>query len=419
MSQFRFATPQFLLLFPLLLLLAFIFRRWLGRKSSLLFSTLHSFEGAPRGWRVKAATTIPPLLRWLALACGLLVMARPQTVERKQWFESTGVDIVMSLDTSGSMQTIDMDPRKNRVSDVYTETTFQGTYQVGTAKKGTWDRLDVVKGVVRKFIKERRGDRLSLVVFGTNARTLTPLTHDLNAVNSMLQLVEIGMVGQATDLQKAIQYALKRLVGITAEDVIEWSKTRAKDYILQQIRTKRCSFIFDKDTTKRIAQAKLDPEIVKAMRAKKPRSQIMILLTDGKHTAKEGEEGREDVLQAAREAALYNIKIYTIGIGSNSPYTFRRIKRQGRNNVVRIPNDSYDKDLMQAIARVTKGQFFSAESKDALRNVYKEINKLEPNRFKVHKWDDIKELYLWFLLPMLGLLALELLSRELLFRRIP
>ncbi len=420
MSQFRFAYPSVILLFPLLLLLGYLTKRWLGRRSTLLFPTLEAFRGAPRGWRVRAATVIPPFLRWMVIALALLALARPQTIQHRRWFEATGVDIVLSLDTSGSMKLIDMDPHKGEhVYNIHERDTLQGTLLYGTAKKGTMDRLDVVKAVARKFISQRHGDRVSLVVFGTYARTLTPLTHDLNAVNSLLELVEVGMVGETTDLQKAIEFALKRLVGLTVEDVIEMFKTRSVDYILEQIRTKQCSFIFDKETLKRIAAAKLPKEIVKAMRKKKPRSQIIILLTDGKHTAKAGAEGREDVLRAAREAALYNIKIYTIGIGSSDAYTFLRIKREGQANVVRVQNSSYDKDLLTEIARLTKGRFFSAQNKQALDAVYQEINKLEPNRYKVHQWEDVEELYLWFLLPLLVLLGLELLLRITLLRRLP
>jgi Ca-activated chloride channel family protein len=420
MSQFRFAYPYVLIAFPVLLLLAYVLRGWLGRRSSLVFSSLQPFQGAPVGWRVKAATILLPLMRWLVIGCGILILARPQDVERKKWFESTGVEIVLSLDTSGSMRVIDMDPNA-RISNMrdYDIDAFN-SIQVGEINKDAKDRLGVVKKVVRTFLSQRKGDRLSLVVFGSKARTLCPLTHDTRTVNTMLQQAQIGMVGEATNLEQGIRYGLKRLVGLTVEDVIEMvNQKRATEYILEQIRTQKNSFLFDKETQKRLSQVKLPPKVLAAMKAKKPRSQIMILLTDGKHTTQPGQEGREAVLKAAKEAALYNIKIYTIGIGSQKSLTYIRDKKFGQNRVRPVRMDSYDEDLMREIARITKARFFSAQDLKGLRYVYKEIDQLEPNRFKVHQWEKTRELYLWLLLPMLGLLGLEMLSRETLFRRLP
>lgn len=419
MTTFRFATPWLLLLLPVLFLGAFAFQRWLRRPVALRVPSLLFFDDAPEGWRLRLARIVPPTLRILALTLGLLALARPQSVERKQWIESTGVDIVLVIDTSGSMKIIDMDPRKGRVSDLHRRFTFRGFFDVGTAAPDTMDRLDVVKSVASDFIKKRKGDQLSLVIFGSEARTFTPLTHDRHAVATMLQQTEIGMAGEATDLQKGIEYGLKRLLGLTVEDILEQAKTRSKDFLLEQIKTRRCSFLFDSDTEKRLAAASLPKEVIDAMRSKKPRSQLMILLTDGKHTAKEGSEGREDVIKAARDAALYNVKIYTIGIGSKQAYTFLRTKRDGRENVVRIPNDSYDEDLMQEIAKITRARFFSAQDRAALQTVYTEIDRLEPNQTQIRSWEKTSEHYLWFLLPALALLALEILLKETLLRRLP
>jgi Ca-activated chloride channel family protein len=419
MNGFRFAYPWIFALLPIWLMLLWWIHRQHRKRVSLRFSSLHALQGAPVGLRTRLARVLPTTLRGMALLLGLIALARPQSVVRKQWFESTGVDIVLSLDTSGSMKIIDMDTRGGLVQDLHRQLTNQGVLDFGTARADAMDRLDVVKTVAQEFIRKRKGDRLSLVIFGTEARTLCPLTHDLSAASSLLTDIQIGIVGEMTDLQKGIEFGLKRLVGLTVEDVLEMAKTRSKDYVLEQIRTRKASFLFDAKTEALLQQAKLDKTILEAMRARKPRSQILILLTDGKHTAKEGSEGREDVLRAAREAALYKVKIYTIGIGSKQAYTFLRIKRSGRDNVVRFPSHSYDEDLMQEIAKITGGRFFAAQDRNALQQVYNDINKLEPNRFKVHQWDETQERYLWFLLPLLGLLALELLLGATLLRRIP
>jgi Ca-activated chloride channel family protein len=421
MKEFRFAYPYLWLAIPFLILLAYLLRGWLQRRNSLLFPQLQPLVNAPASWRLRFARWLPQGLRWLALLFGLAALARPQDVEYRQWTETTGIEIAISIDTSGSMQIIDMDPRGNRVVDVhhYRQGLLGPVYQIGTTPEDTWDRLDVVKAVLAQFLTKRKGDMLTITVFGDDARTLSPLTHDLQSLTGLLHQIEVGMVGHATDLHTAILYSLKRLIGLTVEDVLEMARTRSVEYILHKIRTERTSFIFDADTEKRVSAANLPKEIIAAMKAQKPRSQIMILLTDGMHTATEGEAGRREVLEAAQAAALYKVKIYTIGIGSRDAYTYVRQKREGRNNVVRIPNDSYDEALMQQISEITSGKFFSASDKDALSKVYDSINKLEPNRFKVHQWEKTRELYLWFLLPCLLLIGLELLLRETLFRRLP
>lgn len=421
MNQFRFAYPYLLLAFPILLLCALGLRKWLGQRGSLLFPSLSPFEGMPVGWRVRAIQTLLPTLQWLAIACGIVVLARPQDVERKQRFESTGVELVISLDTSGSMGFIDMDPnaRVRNLRDYLVDNGY-GRMQLGEINKGAKDRLGVVKQVVKTFLSQRKGDRISLVVFGSEARTLCPLTHDTQTVNTMLQQLKVGMVGQQTNLEQGIRYALKRLVGLTVQDVVDMvKKKRSREFIIEQIRTQKNTFIFDKENLKSIADARVPADIVKLMKAKKPRSQTIILLTDGKHTAQLGEEGREAVRNAAKEAKLYNIKIHTIGIGSQKSVTFVRTKKYGQNRVTPVRNDSYDADLMQDISSITGGKFFSAQDLKSLKQVYAEINKLEPNRFKVYKWEKTRELYLWFLVPMLVLLSLEWLLRETLLRRVP
>lgn len=191
MSQFRFAYPYVFAALPILVLLAYVLRRWLGRRSSLLFSSLQPFKHAPIGWRVRMARTVLPTLKWLAVCLGLAVLARPQNVERKQWFESTGVEIVLSLDTSGSMNIIDMDPNA-RVRNLRRHMVDSFRFmELGDINKSAKDRLQVVKSVVRTFLSQRKGDRLSLVVFGGDARTLCPLTHDTRTVNTMLQQTKI------------------------------------------------------------------------------------------------------------------------------------------------------------------------------------------------------------------------------------
>ncbi len=419
-KEFRFLYPYVFIILPFVLVSALILSKKSGRRA-LLFSAVDELLSVPSTLRQKIALYLPPTLRWGGVSLLFFALARPQDVERHQWIEGKGVDIAIAIDTSGSMRIIDMDPRGERVVDLqlYRTGIFGPVYQVGRVLPGTLDRMQVVKAVVGKFIAQRKGDLITLIVFGSEAQTLCPLTSDHRAVAQLLQMAEVGMVGEMTDLRKAILFSLKRLIGLTVEDIIELSKVRSEDYILNLIKNSRTSFIFDQETEKKLARAKLSPKIIAAMKKKEPRSQIIILITDGKHTATPGPEGRREVIEAAKAAALYRVKIYTIGIGSKKSYTFIRQKDLGPDRVVRIPNDSYDEDLMKEIADLTGGKFFSASSKTALEEVYAEINRLEPNRYKVRQWEKTEELYLMFLLPALFLLLLDLFSRKFILKTLP
>ncbi len=419
-GEFRILHPYILLAIPAVWTVALLLRKKSSQRT-LLFSALPELKNAPTTWRQRASRYLLPGLRWAAAALLIIALARPQDVERHTWIEGQGIDIALAIDTSGSMNIIDMDPRGDTVKNIqyYRTGLFGPVYKIGQVSPDVMDRMKVVKAVVGKFITQRKGDLLTIIVFGTEARTLCPLTHDVQTVAQLLQQVEVGMVGEMTDLKKAILYSLKRLIGLTVEDVIEMAKRRSEKYILQKIKNSRTSFIFDKETEEKIREAQLSPRIVAAMKAKKPRSQIIILITDGKHTATPGEEGRREVLEAAKAAAAYKIKIYTIGIGSKKSYTYIRRKELGPDRVIRIPNDSYDEDLMRRIAELTGGKFFTASDKYALENVYREINRLEPNKYKVHQWEKTREYYPYLIIAALLLLLSELFLKKTLLRKLP
>ena len=102
-----------------------------------------------------------------------------------------GIDIVLVIDTSGSMQALDLDASR-RIAD-------------------RRNRLDVVKGVVDEFVKKRDDDQLGLVVFGAEAFTQCPLTLDHGIVATFMERIEIGMAGDATAIGSAVGTAVKRL----------------------------------------------------------------------------------------------------------------------------------------------------------------------------------------------------------------
>lgn len=130
-------------------------------------------------------------LRILCVALLMIAMARPQTGRTQTKVSTEGIDIVLVLDTSGSMQALDLDAQR-RISD-------------------RRNRLEVVKEVVDKFVKKRDNDQIGLVVFGEEAFTQCPLTLDHGIVATFLDRIEIGMAGDATAIGSAIGTAVKRL----------------------------------------------------------------------------------------------------------------------------------------------------------------------------------------------------------------
>jgi Ca-activated chloride channel family protein len=171
-------------------------------------------------------------LIWLLL---LLAAARPQWVGEPLSFPISGRDLMLAVDISGSMERPDLD-------------------QAGQQ----FTRLAAVKRVARRFIEERRGDRLGLILFGSQAYLQTPLTFDRRTVATLLAEAQIGLAGKETAIGDAIGLAIKRL------------------------------------------------------RVGSGQTRVLVLLTDGTNTA-----GEVDPREAARMAAANGIRIYTVGIGAD------------------------------------------------------------------------------------------------------
>lgn len=129
--------------------------------------------------------------RLVTIALLMLAMARPQTGRSQTQVRTEGIDIVLVVDTSGSMQALDLDAQK-KISE-------------------RRNRLEVTKSVVEEFVEKRENDQIGLVVFGAEAFTQCPLTLDHGIVATFLDRIEIGMAGDATAIGSAIGTAVKRL----------------------------------------------------------------------------------------------------------------------------------------------------------------------------------------------------------------
>lgn len=185
MSDFVWASPIFfVLLIPVALLFGSLFwRQHTKRDPALQFSSLALLEGLrPSIWQRLAF--LPDAFFVLALVALTLALARPQHLGAADHDDSEGIDIVVALDTSGSMLAKDFEPK---------------------------DRMHVAKRSVAEFIEKRESDRIGLVVFAGEAASWLPLTLDHTLLLEQLEQVEVGILDDGTAIGSAIGTALNRL----------------------------------------------------------------------------------------------------------------------------------------------------------------------------------------------------------------
>ncbi len=190
-------------------------------------------------------------------------------------------------------------------------------------------RMSIVKHVARDFVSRRVGDRIGLIMFGTKAYVQSPLTHDHETVQHFLDEARVGLAGRSTAIGDAIGLGVKRLRERPAE------------------------------------------------------SRVLILLTDG-----ENSEGAVDPLEAARLAADNDIRVHTIGVGSESNASIF-----GR--ALGMRNSELDEATLRSIATQTGGQYFRARDQRELEEIYRAIDKLEPTQMDDVDFRPLKELYAW------------------------
>jgi Ca-activated chloride channel homolog len=191
--MFRFKDPLWLLLLILPAIYVYVryFKSFL-KPPSIPYSDLKTFDGIGTSWRTKLATAMPAL-KALGLSALILALARPQSGFGDTRQSVEGVDIMLALDTSGSMKAEDFKPK---------------------------NRLYVAKEVIRNFIEGRESDRLGLVVFARRSFTQCPLTTDYDLLKTLLDQVDFGMVEDKTAIGLAIANAANRLKESNAKSKI-------------------------------------------------------------------------------------------------------------------------------------------------------------------------------------------------------
>ncbi len=330
--MFRFASPLFLLFLLVPLLILFI--RMRRKEDPIKVSTLQGIDQIPVSIIARLSKFLP-FLKAAALILIILALARPQWGDKKINVTTEGVNIILALDLSESMSALDFKKDKKIVT-----------------------RLEAVKTVVREFILKREGDRIGMVVFGSNAFTQLPLTRDYHTISYILEKLEIGAAGPRTAIGDAIGISLKRL-----EDI-------------------------------------------------ESKSNIIILLTDGKSNS--GELAWEDAIKIAAER---KVKIYTIGIGTNGEAPFLVDGPFGKRYVYQ--KVEMDMEALKTIAKETQGSFFEAADLESLEKIYGMIDSLEKTKVNVEKWVEYEEIYPKVLAAGLVLLFLYILLSNTRFLRIP
>ncbi len=189
MNELSFAYPDHFasaMWFLLLLLVPFVLvRQWQKKWGISYTASMASLFGVPVRLRI---IPFSGLCKALGIILLIVAMARPQTVAELDYDKADARDIMLVLDTSGSMQ--------------------QRDFRWRTA---TVTRMKALKFVVEDFAKKRQGDRLGLVVFGSVAMTQVPLTLDLKFFSRMLEQAYPGMVGRETSIGNGLALGLKRI----------------------------------------------------------------------------------------------------------------------------------------------------------------------------------------------------------------
>ena len=197
------------------------------------------------------------------------------------------------------------------------------------------NRLEAVKKTAKDFINARSGDRMGVLVFAGESFIQCPLTIDQDVVLSLMDEIQVAEQSyDGTAIGMAIANATNRL---------------------------------------RHSDAK---------------SKVMILLSDGSNNA-----GELDPNTAADLAAKFNIKIYTIGAGTNQDVSFIPGRGYIRNEI--------DEETLKSISKRTNGRYFRATNVSALEEVYATIDQLERTEIEVKEYTRYRELFGWFLIPAL------------------
>lgn len=323
----EFANPEY---FYLLLLLPLIVVWYVLRQKKqyavLNVSSAEQFHKAPKTLR-KRLRHILLLFRLIAVAFLIIALARPQTSSSRESINTEGIDIILSMDVSTSMDAEDLKP----------------------------NRLAAAKKTAAEFIGKRKNDRIGLVQFAGESFTQCPITIDHNILLNLLNQLKTGILEDGTAIGDGLANAVSRI----------------------------------KDTD--------------------GKSKVIILLTDGRNN-----KGNISPQTAAELARTFDIRVYTIGVGSKGQAPITVDTPFGKRKM--MMEVEIDEEVLQKIADITGGKYFRAKDNEGLRDIYNEIDKMEKTEIDVAIYSKKTEEFFIFVLIASISLLIEILLRYTVFR---
>lgn len=308
-----FVWPWVFLLLPLPWLLRRLLRPSEQHEAALRVPELTAFESLlPRRGQSAGGRWLPLAALWLIWIALLFAAARPERLGDTVMVPVSGRDLMLAVDLSGSMNREDMALGGRPAS-----------------------RLDVLKLVFEDFIGRRGGDRVGLILFGSNAYLQAPLTFDLTTVNRLMQETPLGIAGGRTAIGDGIGLAVKHLRDRPAEN------------------------------------------------------RVLILMTDGANNS-----GELEPIKAAELAAQAGIRVYTIGFGADEIELANLFGGAFGSRTLNAAADM-DEDTLREVARLTGGRYFRARHSEELLQIYRNLNTLEPVPGPDETFRPQRPLFIW------------------------
>ena len=190
-----FAYPWFLLLLGLLPVFAWL-KGKRGQRSAFLYSSVQLVKGVADLKRSRSGQILAAM-RWITLALLIVALARPQRTQSESTVRASGIDIVIALDLSGSMESEDFQLRGEQVN-----------------------RLAIAKDVLKRFIDRRAGDRIGLVAFAGRAYIASPNTLDHDFLRQNIERLQLHTIEDGTAIGSGLSAAVNRLRDLNSKSKI-------------------------------------------------------------------------------------------------------------------------------------------------------------------------------------------------------
>lgn len=320
-----------------------------ARSAHLRVGSLRALAGGPVGLRARLRD-VPAVLRAVGLTLCILALGRPVNTVAPTLAEDEGIDLVVVLDLSGSMEAV----MENLPPDLE-------RYTAERDRRVPPMRVEAAKAVLRDFIARRKSDRIGVVVFAKDAYVLSPPTLDYQLLDSLVSKMQL--------------------------DTIDPHGTAIGDGV-------------------GVAAARL--------RRSQSKSKAILLVTDG-----DNQGGRVSPEYAAHLSSTVGARVYTVQIGDGQMAKVFRgfdLLGQPRYEAKAYPTNP---QLLKQLAETTGGAMFVASDAAELQKSFHDaLDSMEKTAFEAAE-ASYEDLYRYFLLPGVALIALEALLGAFVLRRFP